>query len=86
MTNVEVARGLAKRGQQHRAAAGYDLVYTPSKSVSVLWGLGDPGTRETITRAHTDAWRTRLRGCGRALPGRICGSLCYQAAWCLVGR
>ncbi|MFI6427788.1 MobF family relaxase [Promicromonospora sp. NPDC050880] len=61
VTDTEVATWLAKRGQQpRRAVAGYDLVFTPSKSISVLWGLGDPATREAITRAHTDAWRDTL--------------------------
>ncbi|WP_423461865.1 MobF family relaxase [Promicromonospora sp. MS192] len=61
VTDTEVATWLAKRGQQpRRAVAGYDLVFTPSKSISVLWGLGDPGTREAITQAHTDAWRDTL--------------------------
>ncbi|MFI9487374.1 MobF family relaxase [Promicromonospora sp. NPDC052451] len=61
VTDTEVATWLAKRGQQpRRAVAGYDLVFTPSKSISVLWGLGDPATREAITQAHTDAWRDTL--------------------------
>lgn len=58
VSDADVATWLAKRGQQpRRAVAGYDLVFTPSKSISVLWGLGDPATREAITQAHTDAWR-----------------------------
>ncbi|PUB20845.1 DNA primase catalytic core [Promicromonospora sp. AC04] len=61
VTDAEVARWLAKRGHQpRRAVAGYDLVFTPSKSISVLWGLGDPDTREAITKAHTDAWQDTL--------------------------
>jgi DNA primase catalytic core len=61
VTDADVAQWLAKRGQQpRRAVAGYDLVFTPSKSVSVLWGLGDPATREAITKAHTDAWHDTL--------------------------
>ncbi|MFJ3404153.1 MobF family relaxase [Promicromonospora sp. NPDC090134] len=61
LSDDEVARWLAERGgQPRRAVAGYDLVFTPSKSVSVLWGLGDPATREAITRAHTDAWQDTL--------------------------
>ncbi|MEV0950879.1 MobF family relaxase [Promicromonospora sp. NPDC050249] len=61
VTDADVAQWLAKRGQQpRRAVAGYDLVFTPSKSISVLWGLGDPATREVITQAHTEAWRDTL--------------------------
>ncbi|MFI8528392.1 MobF family relaxase [Promicromonospora sukumoe] len=61
VSDKDVATWLAKRGQQPRkAVAGYDLVFTPSKSVSVLWGLGDPATREAITKAHTQAWQDTL--------------------------
>ncbi|MFI8524879.1 MobF family relaxase [Promicromonospora sukumoe] len=61
LTDKDVATWLAKRGQQPRkAVAGYDLVFTPSKSISVLWGLGDPTTREAITKAHTQAWQDTL--------------------------
>ncbi|MFD2792927.1 MobF family relaxase [Promicromonospora vindobonensis] len=59
--DTDVAQWLAERGQQPRkAVAGYDLVFTPSKSISVLWGLGDPATREAITQAHTEAWKETL--------------------------
>jgi DNA primase catalytic core len=61
LSDQDVATWLAKRGQQPRkAVAGYDLVFTPSKSISVLWGLGDAATREAITTAHTQAWRDTL--------------------------
>lgn len=61
LSDQDVATWLAKRGQQPRkAVAGYDLVFTPSKSISVLWGLGDAATREVITKAHTQAWRDTL--------------------------
>ncbi|WP_285100703.1 MobF family relaxase [Promicromonospora sp. MEB111] len=61
VTDADVATWLAKRGQQpRRAVAGYDLVFTPSKSISVVWGLGDPATREAITKAHNDAWQDTL--------------------------
>nr|BFF20890.1 hypothetical protein GCM10025730_44110 [Promicromonospora thailandica] len=61
VTDADVAQWLAERGQQpRRAVAGYDLVFTPSKSISVLWGLGGPATREAITQAHTQAWRDTL--------------------------
>jgi conjugative relaxase-like TrwC/TraI family protein len=32
--------------------AGYDLTFTPVKSVSVLWALGDPSTRAAVAAAH----------------------------------
>jgi conjugative relaxase-like TrwC/TraI family protein len=35
--------------------AGYDLTFTPVKSVSVLWALGDDRTRGTVEAAHRAA-------------------------------
>lgn len=37
------------------AVAGYDLVFTPVKSVALLWGLGSPEMRRQIYEAHKDA-------------------------------
>lgn len=41
--------------------AGYDLVFTPVKSVSVLWGLGDDKIRQTIEAAHKEAVNETLQ-------------------------
>ncbi|TFC63808.1 MobF family relaxase [Cryobacterium sp. TMT2-4] len=38
-----------------QAVAGFDLVFSPAKSVSVLWGLGDEDTRKTIEDAQAVA-------------------------------
>ncbi|TFC87134.1 MobF family relaxase [Cryobacterium sp. TMT3-29-2] len=38
-----------------QAVAGFDLVFSPTKSVSVLWGLGDEDTRKTIEDAQAVA-------------------------------
>jgi conjugative relaxase-like TrwC/TraI family protein len=38
-----------------QAVAGFDLVFSPAKSVSTLWGLGDDETRRTIEQAHEEA-------------------------------
>jgi conjugative relaxase-like TrwC/TraI family protein len=35
--------------------AGYDLVFTPAKSVSVLWALGAQATRVAVEQAHAAA-------------------------------
>lgn len=43
----------SRPGQQ--AVAGFDLVFSPAKSVSTLWALGDDATRRTIEQAHEDA-------------------------------
>ncbi|HZL05756.1 MAG TPA: relaxase domain-containing protein, partial [Coriobacteriia bacterium] len=41
-TDADVARFLAGRGSaQRQPVAGYDFVFTPVKSVSTLWALGD---------------------------------------------
>ena len=35
--------------------AGYDLVFTPVKSASLLWALGSAGTRQAVEDAHHEA-------------------------------
>lgn len=53
----KAARGLvaeAKRKARY-AVSGYDLVFTPVKSVSVLWGTGNESTRKAIMAAHMQA-------------------------------
>ncbi|KXF84377.1 conjugal transfer protein TraA [Rhodococcus ruber Chol-4] len=35
--------------------AGYDLVFTPMKSVSLLWGLGDEKVKAAVEEAHAQA-------------------------------
>lgn len=35
--------------------AGYDLVFTPVKSVSVLWALGGPDVRRAVEEARREA-------------------------------
>lgn len=41
-----------------QAVTGFDLVFTPPKSVSVLWALGDDETRRAIEQAHEQAWHS----------------------------
>ena len=38
-----------------RAVAGFDLTFTPAKSVSTLWGLADHRTRRLVHEAHRQA-------------------------------
>src|ERR1019366_8434520 len=40
--------------------AGVDLVFTPVKSASVLWALGDDRVRDQVEQAHEAAWRRAL--------------------------
>jgi len=46
--------------QELKPVAGYDLVFSPPKSVSLLHALGDEGTRHTVTQAHLAAWQAAL--------------------------
>ena len=51
----ELSGFLARAGRPAvRAVAGYDLTFTPVKSVSALWAVADPVTAEVIERAHTE--------------------------------
>src|SRR3954454_5724915 len=40
--------------------AGFDLVFSPPKSVSLLHALGDEETRRAVTEAHLSAWQAAL--------------------------
>ena len=44
-------------GSERRPVAGYDLVFTPVKSASVLWALGGPDVRLQVEDAHHEAVR-----------------------------
>lgn len=56
---VEDALADEKRRLAH-AVAAYDCVFTPQKSVSVLWGLADDDVRETIWQCHDEAMKETL--------------------------
>jgi conjugative relaxase-like TrwC/TraI family protein len=43
-----------------RPVAGFDLVFSVPKSVSLLHALGDEPTRRAINEAHTAAWQAAL--------------------------
>ncbi|TFD50715.1 TraA-like conjugal transfer protein [Cryobacterium sp. Hh7] len=60
-TDAEVATHLSQMGKAPRQpVAGYDLVFTPVKSVSVLWALGDLDTSEQVREAHNAAWQATV--------------------------
>src|SRR5829696_1960472 len=40
--------------------AGFDLVFSPPKSVSLLHALGDEETRRAVNEAHLSAWQSAL--------------------------
>lgn len=41
--------------RERRPVAGFDLVFTPVKCASLLWGLGGPETRRLVEQAHHEA-------------------------------
>jgi conjugative relaxase-like TrwC/TraI family protein len=46
--------------EDSRAVAGFALTFSPPKTVSVLWALGDSEIAEEVTAAHDAAVRTSL--------------------------
>src|SRR6195952_1100479 len=60
--NEELGRYItaASRPTQ-QAVAGFDLVFSPAKSVSTLWGLGDNDTRRVIEDAHEQAIQNTVK-------------------------
>jgi DNA primase catalytic core len=58
----ELAGLIAKVSRpQTTAVAGYDLTFSPVKSVSTLWALADPATAAVIERTHLAAVGDALR-------------------------
>ena len=56
LTERELSSWIAfEKGKVRQPVAGFDLVFTPPKSVSTLWALGDEHTRRTIERCHHEA-------------------------------
>lgn len=52
----ELSRWITSQDQNlKQSVAGYDLVFTPTKSVSIAWGLGDENLRKGIEEAHEAA-------------------------------
>lgn len=54
----QIAAKEARRGR--RAVAGFDMVFTPVKSASLLWALGGTEVRQAVEDAHHDAVRSAL--------------------------
>ena len=56
-----VAEFLAgQRRAERQAVAGYDLTFSPAKSVSTLWAVSGHEVREQIEEAHRAAWQESL--------------------------
>ena len=61
-SNAQLAQFVAENSKAHqKAVAGYDLVFTPPKSVSIAWGLGDEQLRRGIESAHERAIQDVIR-------------------------
>ncbi|WP_082606330.1 MobF family relaxase [Nocardioides sp. Root190] len=57
----ELAAAIAKHSRpKTNAVAGYDLTFSPVKSVSVLWAISDPNTAAVIERCHQAAIKDAL--------------------------
>lgn len=57
----ELAATIAKHSRQKTTAvAGYDLTFSPVKSVSTLWSVADPKTAAVIERCHQAAIKDAL--------------------------
>jgi conjugative relaxase-like TrwC/TraI family protein len=63
---ITVERIDAATGERHREektlspVAGYDLVFSPPKSVSLLHALGSEDVRQAVNQAHLAAWQAAL--------------------------
>lgn len=44
-----------EKAATRKAVAGFDCVFTPAKSISILWGLGSDDVRREIWRCHLEA-------------------------------
>lgn len=61
-SNAQLAQFIAENSKAHqKAVAGFDLVFTPPKSVSIAWGLGDEQLRRGIESAHERAIQDVIR-------------------------
>ena len=57
----ETGEALVQSAGRDSHQAGWDLTFSAPKSVSVLWGLGDEGTRQRVSACHGRAVAAALR-------------------------
>ncbi len=56
MSDEDVTKFITEQyAKMRQPVAGYDLVFTPVKSISLLWGLGDAQVKEAVEEAHKQA-------------------------------
>jgi TrwC relaxase len=67
----ELAGQIAKDSRPRtQTVAGYDLTFSPVKSVSVLWAVADPTVAAVIERAHQAAVHKGVHAAGAVRPTR----------------
>ncbi|KZM75568.1 MobF family relaxase [Nocardia terpenica] len=49
-----------EKANSRKAVAGFDCVFTPQKSIAILWGLADDDVRRVIWECHEEAMRETL--------------------------
>lgn len=55
-TDKQLVAFIARESKpKSNSVAGFDMVFTPPKSVSLAWGLGDESLREGVQKAHEAA-------------------------------
>ena len=55
-TDKQLVAFIARESKpQSNSVAGYDMVFTPPKSISMAWGLGDESLREGVQKSHEAA-------------------------------
>jgi conjugative relaxase-like TrwC/TraI family protein len=50
----------SQRRMERQAVAGYDLTFSPAKSISTLWAVAGHDVRALIEEAHRQAWQESL--------------------------
>ena len=80
-----LVQNAGQKGGYHERVPGWDLTFSPPKSVSVCWAMATDDVRRAIERAQDQAVRTALTfmedfaGFTRRGPG---GKICEKATFC----
>ena len=83
----ELAGQIAKDSRPRtQTVAGYDLTFSPVKSVSTLWAVADPAVAAVIEQAHQAAVQGRVERSSRSMrcspgPGRKGSGRSTSEAW-----
>lgn len=56
---AEIARGVERAGER-QAVGGFDMTFSPVKSVSAVWAVADDATRAAIEESVAGAWSDTL--------------------------